>query len=281
MIGLILISAALIVGAPSVQERVDATPPGGTLVLEAGEYSERLVLSRPITLRGAGVDKTVLRSPWGAVVVAKATEGEVVIEGLTMTGGGRRPTPVSVEYASFSAGALFVTIGARVVLREVALRDNRSEDWGGGANVEGALLGEHVRIEANGSSIGAGGLKGAKSSRIELVDSVIVGNWAMIGARQVEFSGKELKLKRVKIVDPGDWGSGRGVQLTLFKGSTDPSLVTLEQLTIGASSGSSVLVGENANGIPNVVLIDTEWPADADVPPGWKPVVRRSRTPKP
>jgi len=43
-----------------IQQRIDAAAPGATIKLEPGLYKERLTINKPITLEGAGWDKTVI-----------------------------------------------------------------------------------------------------------------------------------------------------------------------------------------------------------------------------
>jgi hypothetical protein len=44
----------------AIQQRIDDAAPGATIRLEPGEYRERLVIDKPLTLEGAGWDKTTL-----------------------------------------------------------------------------------------------------------------------------------------------------------------------------------------------------------------------------
>jgi nitrous oxidase accessory protein NosD len=45
----------------SIQKAIDAAPDGSTVVLDAGTFHERLNINKPLTLRGAGADKTILQ----------------------------------------------------------------------------------------------------------------------------------------------------------------------------------------------------------------------------
>ncbi len=47
-------------GAGPIQQRIDAASPGETITLEPGIYEEQLVINKPLTLQGAGWDKTTL-----------------------------------------------------------------------------------------------------------------------------------------------------------------------------------------------------------------------------
>jgi nitrous oxidase accessory protein NosD len=51
-----------VIAGESVQAAIDKAPDGATIVLAPGEFAEGLVISKPITLRGAGWDKTTVGS---------------------------------------------------------------------------------------------------------------------------------------------------------------------------------------------------------------------------
>jgi len=59
-------------GAARVQDRVDRAPPGAVVELGEGAWSGPLVVRRPLTLRGAGVGRTVLAAGGVAVKVENA-----------------------------------------------------------------------------------------------------------------------------------------------------------------------------------------------------------------
>jgi hypothetical protein len=94
---------------------------------------------------------------------------------------------------------------------------------------------------------------------------------------QFQFSGRVLVLRRVVLKDGRPSGPIKGVHLGLFGLGPDHPRVLLEQVTIGASSGSPVLVEGGMHGRPSpiITLIDTPWPTDAEVPEGWAPIVQK------
>jgi len=44
----------------TIQQAIDAAPPGATVLIPAGEFYTHLVVTKPLTLQGAGSDKTIL-----------------------------------------------------------------------------------------------------------------------------------------------------------------------------------------------------------------------------
>jgi nitrous oxidase accessory protein len=52
--GLLLVGQVVAIGAPSIQERIDAAEPGATVIIEAGHYREDIVIDKALHLRGEG-----------------------------------------------------------------------------------------------------------------------------------------------------------------------------------------------------------------------------------
>lgn len=96
------VGSAAVIGSPvlcpitlaperSIQETLNAAPDGAVICLAEGEWSEDLVITRSVTLRGAGSNKTVIRgSSAGSVVVDIDPRGKagvlVEIVGIGVTG---------------------------------------------------------------------------------------------------------------------------------------------------------------------------------------------------
>jgi pectin methylesterase-like acyl-CoA thioesterase len=48
---------------PTIQAAVDAAPPGATVKVSRGTYTEEIVITKGLYVEGAGVDATILQSP--------------------------------------------------------------------------------------------------------------------------------------------------------------------------------------------------------------------------
>jgi parallel beta-helix repeat protein len=107
----------------TIQAAVDAAAPGATIKVSRGTYTEEIVITKDLNLKGDGIRATQLQSPSAltpfavfvpteapvAAVVLITNGAEVRISGFTLTG----PVPCDVE-----AGGIAVVEGARLRLEE-------------------------------------------------------------------------------------------------------------------------------------------------------------------
>lgn len=105
----------------SLQAQIDAAPPGSTLCLPEGVWSENLIINKPLTIRGQGPERTIIQAAWRmdcppVVWIQGAWVGRpipVMIEGLTLLG---RMTPTKLGLEGAANQGLLVTGFAQVVL---------------------------------------------------------------------------------------------------------------------------------------------------------------------
>lgn len=168
---------------PTLQATIDALAPGGTILLAEGEHPGGVTIGKPLTLRGAGADRTTIR---GIVSLVSEAQG-VQLEGLAITGS---PTQ-----------GVLLGGQAQATLQGVAITGNGSglELWGASR-----VALQEVRIADNGP---ASGLAMIGSSRATLVRSLVVGNRGD-GLLVTEMAQLLLKASSVA-------GNGRGVGLGL------------------------------------------------------------------
>ncbi|MCP8971012.1 nitrous oxide reductase family maturation protein NosD [Ectobacillus ponti] len=94
LLGLLLASPAA--ASSSLQQLIDETPAGGTLLLESGTYEGNISITKPITIKGkAGTH--ILGDQTGNVVAVRATG--VQLEDLHISGSGKSRSS-SEEYAA-------------------------------------------------------------------------------------------------------------------------------------------------------------------------------------
>jgi len=126
----------------SLQEAIQLVLPGGIVEVAAGTYKANLVITKPMTVRGAGPRRTVIKSArYSHPVVQVKGDAEVTLEGLTITGAlGRcnggicpyglyvkdsaRVTLTEVNISGNYYGGLCVTSTAQVTLKDCTVSDN-------------------------------------------------------------------------------------------------------------------------------------------------------------
>jgi hypothetical protein len=129
-----------------VQSSIDAAEPGAEVLLPPGRMRGRLVIDKPIALRGAGAGVTVIDAmEAGPAIAIDARAGEVFIEEMTITGG-----------SSSHGGAISI-------------------DNGGVVRVVGCL------IERNSARNGCGGAIAIDRGALRIIESTLVYNHAAIG----------------------------------------------------------------------------------------------------
>ncbi len=117
----------------SVQEAVDAVPPGGTVQLGEGVFAEAVTLWKPVVLRGAGPALTTVRAAdemYAPLSVPIGVRG-VRVEDLSVVGdpssrillyGDARLSHLEIQGLGCCEGALRISGGATVVLQDVRMR---------------------------------------------------------------------------------------------------------------------------------------------------------------
>lgn len=183
----------------TIQSAIDAAGTGDEVVVAPGRYSENILVSKAVTVRGtdpgdpAVVARTVIDGHLAGPVVTLAGRADKTVSGLTIRGG-----------LAASGGGVLVQDGVSRVLQCV-IRDNQASSDGGGVftvasvylvgcAIEGNRAGDSgggvcdysygcdVRVSGCGirsnDARQGGGLWGAADSRATITSSVIAGNTA-------------------------------------------------------------------------------------------------------
>jgi len=217
---------------PSIQEAIDALAPGGTITLAPGTYEEGLTIWKPLTIRGAGKEKTVLKplpNPTRKLIVSIIAGAKgVALEGLTITG---------------SAGdGLFIYGEASLKGLQIS-----------GNGTDGIGMWDSSQAEISGSEISGNGygIWMRSSSRAEISGSQISGNGgygiSMWSSSQATISGSEISGNDSDGIVMG-WGSARAeISISTISGNGGDgiSMWSSSQVTI---SGSEIS-GNDSDGI--------------------------------
>jgi len=144
-------------------DEIDATPPGGTLELPAGDYSGDVIIDKPITITGTE-GETIIR---GGITIAELTGSEVTIENLTIT-----------DYTDFGIKIVKVRAEDTVIIRNNTILGVEGSITGIQVDeVEGLEFGGDLIIEQNSISGNDVGIKlGEAVGRAHIAFNDIEGN---------------------------------------------------------------------------------------------------------
>jgi predicted outer membrane repeat protein len=164
----------------SIQQMIDATPPGGTVMIPPGIYTESLTLYKPVSLIGAGSGATIVQAAADDRVLTVTGPITLLtqITDLTLTGG-------SVIGGGFkrAGGGVLITDTAYPSFNNVQIISN-SADFGGGlyAYSGGAALNNSVIANNHAVQSGGGAYIVEPTAVLEQIGGVIGNNTAKDGA---------------------------------------------------------------------------------------------------
>ncbi len=195
----------------NLQGAVDAIAPGGTITIASGTYEVGLTLWKPITLRGAGSERTILKALANCQLVGSILAGVVgiQIENLAITTEGRGTALVILGQGRFNTVKIF---------------DNGFDGLfiGGPAIVEM----HNSTISSNGSfpecsmdRVICNGIALSGQAQLKLTDSVIKDNWdwgiaadlKQCGSPYDAFTGSVIFAGTNIIEGNNRWGNQKGI----------------------------------------------------------------------
>ena len=108
----------------SIQAAIDGATAGDTILVNAGIYTESLVLNKAVSLTGVSSDTTILNGPLNrrVISVAAGIDTSVIISGFTIQNGGRGVSPTE-------GGGMF--LNGSPLLSHLVLTGNRAISDGG------------------------------------------------------------------------------------------------------------------------------------------------------
>jgi hypothetical protein len=177
--------------AEELQAKIDEAKAGSIIQLGPGRIRGRLVIDKPLTLRGAGADRTTVDGTGKGSTICVDAQGEVRIEEMTVTGG-----------RSNHGAGISIDNGARVHLVGLTIIRNTAKSGCGGAIAcdRGEVFVNECTIVQNkafqGGAIFLGG-----AARLELSASIVAENSAVRGGAIALLDGSELDVWTSRVLD--------------------------------------------------------------------------------
>lgn len=175
-----------------LQARIDSAADGEVICLGAGRIRGRLVIDKPVVLRGSGADRTTIDGTGrGAAIAVDATHGEVRIEELTITGG----------RSSFGAG-ISIDNGATVhVVGCTILRNAAKSGRGGAIAVErGSVFVTECTLVQNRAMMG-GAIYVGGDAKVELAATIVAENAAVFGGGVAAVASAEIDVWTSRLLE--------------------------------------------------------------------------------
>jgi hypothetical protein len=163
----------------SIQKAMDAAPAGETIVIDAGIYPEHLNITKPITLRGAGSDKTIIDPPDEPAKITDAEKIQFVDRLLAEQNAEKRYGLVADFLRSAAPPIIVITGVADVTLQGLRIKGPAPK------KVEGLTEDSLVRLDHARGAIVACAIVGpfmngvalTNQSELELHDSLVAAFW--------------------------------------------------------------------------------------------------------
>lgn len=200
----------------SIQKLIDVTPPGGTVNIPAGVYTESLTLYKPVSLVGAGAGNTIINAaPNDRVLTVTGSTilPTTQIVSLTLRGG-----RLADCFGFCAGGGVLITGTASPSFRNVVINDNQAIQ-GGGLYIQtgGAQLLDSSVTGNQAMQSGGGAYVEAANAVLEQLGGTFGGNRAVDGAGVFVQSGQ---FKQTGGVIYGNTASNWGGGMLIGSGGT-------------------------------------------------------------
>jgi hypothetical protein len=219
----------------TIAEALGAASDHGLVEVCDGTFDVRnLMITRPVTLVGAGIGKTILDGGGEHRLVDVDGTGDVTVRGFSMVGGdttevshgegggsvrfdcsrcgGLLLEDVAISGSAATHGGGVMVQGGSVTLRRVSVEGGVAEEHGGALYVDTVWADRLVRVEdstLSSNSAVQGGAIYLEGSTVEVVDSVVENNSATERGGGAKLFG-DMWGTAVLVSSGSDWGFGIG-----------------------------------------------------------------------
>jgi hypothetical protein len=242
-------AAPLPLDARAIQDAVDAAAPGDRIELPEGRVVGELRIDAPITLQGAGRDRTVFASRGHRpALMVLAQEGTVTLEGVSFT--------TSPKARGHRGTGVVLSGPGEIVLRDVAFRrtiTGRCLTSAISLDHEPRVRLERVQIEDHRCYL-AGALVVGAGAEVEIVGSLLEDNVGEL-AGAIYVAGGALRIEGSVLRDNRHARGRGGHHLTFGPGPSRLELVATELSPRGPGS-----VAFERGATPAVRVARMRWP---------------------
>jgi hypothetical protein len=241
--------------AQSLQKQIDAAAVGAVVDVPAGRIEGTWVIPRAMTLRGAGAGETTLDGGGrGPTLAVDASEADVRIEGLTITGGSGRV-----------GGGISIDNRARVTVVACRVVNNRSTGRGGGVGLDtGSLRLEQTDVVDNQAKEGAGIYVGVEASA-QIIGGSVTGNEAERGGGVAVLEGASLRVEGTRFAKNQAKKGGHHL-LARGRPGVKPEIVLVKVDLVSTGAGNPDVLNDLK--LPaHLVARDTPWPSNSGKAP--------------
>jgi CSLREA domain-containing protein len=236
-------------GAEELQIRFASSLEGATLTLA----STLPTLRGRISIVGPGPEALTIDANAGNDGdrrVFSIVEGDVLLEGMTLTGGDTENLPPALR----RGGGVSAAVGSEVRLRNMVVQGNRSRASGGGVSaVTGSILYiQDSRILENHASSG-GGLVLSEATLI-LEDSEVRGNTTSDVAGGIRADESEVTIRGSQVADNVSNSAGGGIYLAASSTATIEETVLEGNRSVASVGGGVALLTQSTAAVEGVTL---------------------------
>lgn len=234
-----------------LQKQIDDARPGAIIHLPAGTMRGCLVIDKPITLRGAGAENTVLDG-WGKgpVLSIDAIGGDVRIEELAISGG-----------RGSMGGGVSVDNGARVHLVGCMLQKNAARTGRGGAVAvdRGFVRLHECTVVDNRAQLGGAIFVGG-DGKVEISATILADNVAVRGGALAAVDDAELEVWTSRL--ERNYAEVEGHHLYTYGSLSHAPRIAVTNTMLGAVDNAGLAIANHRTMKASIVLEDSSVARD-------------------